>query len=325
MSHQVLRVPEIVRAKAAVDGDEGRGWVDELPQVLAELEDRWSLRLTEQLAGGTSAFVALVRTASGTPAVIKIAVPEPDFCRQVRTLELAQGQGYVRLLAHNPSHHAVLLERLGPAIGDLRWSPERQLGVLAAVARQVWALSRDHAGDVAAWQGEPVDKAAGLAELVAQLYDELDRPCPERVLARALQCAEQRSAAFDADGAVVVHGDAAAPNLLQVLAPRSGAETGFVFVDPSTFLGDPAYDLGVALRDWSPELLDGDAPTLARRWCQLLARVGGQDETAVWQWGYLERVSTGLYAMSLTDGAQGRPHLLTAAALCDAGPDQESG
>ena len=130
--------------------------------------------------------------------------------------------------------------------------------------------------------------------------------------------AHQRSQAFLPDRAVIVHGDAATANLLQVPVPRSGAEAGFVFVDPSTFIGDPAYDLGVALRDWCSALLAGDAPTLARRWCRGLAAAIGVDDVAVWQWGYLERVSTGLHAESL--GSDGRPHLLTADLLYNSGP-----
>ena len=54
----------------------------------------------------------------------------------------------------------------------------------------------------------------------------------------------------------------------------------------------------------------------------LLASTGGLDETAVWQWGYLERVSTGLYALSLGAESQGRQHLRTAESLCDVGPDR---
>ena len=65
------------------------------------------------------------------------------------------------------------------------------------------------------------------------------------------------------------------------------------------FVGDPAYDLGVALRDWCPQLLAGDATLLAREYCRLLASGSGLDETPIWEWGFLERVSTGLYALSL--------------------------
>ena len=134
------------------------------------------------------------------------------------------------------------------------------------------------------------------------------------MLAQALLYAGRRAAAFDPDTCVVVHGDAAAANALQVRAPRAGAETGFVFVDPDGFIGDPAYDLGVALRDWCPQLLASNDPqSLARRYGRLLAAGSGVDEQAIWEWGYLERVTTGMYVWSLEH--QDRAHLDSAELL----------
>ena len=75
------------------------------------------------------------------------------------------------------------------------------------------------------------------------------------------------------------------------------------------------YDLGVVLRDWCPELLAGDALTLARRYCRLLAVQTGMKEAVIWEWGFLERVSTGLYALSLGAEDLARPFLSTAEAL----------
>lgn len=48
-------------------------------------------------------------------------------------------------------------------------------------------------------------------------------------------------------------------NALQVKTPRVGAEAGFVFVDPDGFPCEPAYDLGVVLREWNAELLAGES------------------------------------------------------------------
>ncbi len=321
VADSAIILPDVVLAKAAVDGDRGRGWADALPDMVADLQAMWSLRVDEQLTGGTSAYVAMATTQSGGRAVIKIAVPATtDFPREVRTLELADGRGYVRLLAHDSSRRAMLLEPLGVPLNLTCQTPERQLATVAAVLPHVWSLplNVDRQGQ-SCWAGTPVDKAASLEESIVELWQELDQPCPERVLIRAIDCAQKLSRSFAPDRAVVVHGDAATANLLRVPAPRSGADAGFVFVDPSTFVGDPAYDLGVALRDWGTELLAGDAARLARQWCKLLADGGGMDEVAVWQWGYLERVSTGLYAESL--GGNGRLHLLTADLLCDVGPD----
>lgn len=320
---QTIVVPDVVLAKADVDGDGGRGWAATLPGIVSDLQDLWSLRIGEQCDGGTSAYVAHAMTTAGDRAVLKIAVPTPEFQREVRTLDLADGSGYVRLLAHDVTRHAMLMEPLGTSINRVGYPPERQLAILAAVLPSIWALplsDSDSDSQSKSWAGDPVDKAADLQPLIARLWHELDNPCSERVVARALEFAEHLSDSFAADRAVVLHGDAAAANLLQVPVTRPGAETGFVFVDPSTFVGDPAYDLGVALRDWCAELLAGDAPTLARGWCRTLAATCDADEVALWQWGYLERVSTGLYVAFL--GGDGRGHLSTAELLCDAGPGQ---
>ena len=121
---------------------------------------------------------------------------------------------------------------------------------------------------------------------------------------------------LDPASAVQLHGDAAAANALRVTSPRLGAETGFVFVDPDGFVGDRAYDLGVALRDWCPELLASDDPSsLARYYCHFLAANSGVEEQAIWEWGFLERVSTGLYVRAMGAHDLSRPFFVTAEAM----------
>jgi streptomycin 6-kinase len=165
----------------------------------------------------------------------------------------------------------------------------------------------------------PTDKASGLAELVRRLSGETDHPCPPQVLDRAVRYAERRAAAFRPDSCVLLHGDAAPANALAARSPRSGAETGYLLVDPDGFAGDPAYDLGVALRDWHPQLLAADDPTrLARRYAELLAAGSGLDAQEVWEWGYLERVSTGLYVLAFGAADLAWPFLRTAELLLDA-------
>ena len=148
--------------------------------------------------------------------------------------------------------------------------------------------------------------------------EQLSRPCGEQVVEQALQCARRRSAAFDPEAAVVLHGDAAAANAARVLAPRDGTEDGYVLLDPDAFVGDRTYDLGVALRDWSSELLDTGSPgRLVDGWSRVLADETSTDPAAVADWGFLERVSTGIYVLSLTEDAAGREHLRSAQALVD--------
>ena len=71
------------------------------------------------------------------------------------------------------------------------------------------------------------------------------------------------------------------------------------FVDPDGLFADPAYDLGILMRGWNDDLLAGDALALGRARCALLAALTGVDEEPIWQWGFIERVSTGLLLTQL--------------------------
>ncbi len=312
MDQRTLRVRPVVRSKAAALGARGEAWLTGLPTLVAELEDRWSVTVTGSMRGGTEAYVAAARSSDGSPVVMKLGLPVPGFTAEIETLERAMGNGYVRLLAQDRSRCAVLLEALGSSMDRTGMTPKTQVVTLCRLLAQAWAVPRAESGTGAV----PYDKATALAQSIGRMRHELDRTCSARVLDRALEFADRRAQAFDPDRCVVVHGDASPNNALQVTAPRPGAETGFVFVDPDGFVGDPAYDLGVAMRDWCSALRSsGDPRALARQYCRLFADSSGFDESAIWEWGFLERVSTGLYALTLGARELGRPFLDTAELL----------
>ena len=308
---QMAKIPRLVQQKALRLGRRGEQWLANLPDLIADLERAWAITVEEPLAGGSAAYVARARTAAGEQSILKIAIPEYGFADQARTLANAQGHGYVRLFACDFEREAMLLEALGPSLAELAFPPERSLTILCQMLRQAWQTPRP----VGLTAPPANEKAGRLARSISGMWERLERPCSERVITQALRYAEQRAAAFDIERCVVVHGDPHPGNALRALAPRVGAEAGFVFVDPDGFLADPAYDLGVALRDWCAELLAGDAVALARQYCQLLSAETSIEETAIWEWGFLERVSTGLYILEVGDEALGRPFLETAEML----------
>jgi streptomycin 6-kinase len=315
---RLVQVPVLVRQRVMHLGQRGERWLAELPDVIAYLERTWSITVGQALAGGTGSYVAPARTAEGGDAILKIAIPEVGFAGEVRVLASAQGHGYVRLLAYDREREAMLLEALGSPMAPLALPPEQKIVLLCQMLRQAWQAPRP-AGLVVTLGDE---KAGQLTRMVSSVWEELDHPCSERVANTALQYAERRAAAFDLERCVVVHGDPHPWNALQVLAPRVGAEAGFVFVDPVGFLADPAYDLGVVLRDWCEQLLAtgaaggmGSARALAHRYCALLSAQTGIEETAIWEWGFLERVSSGLYCLELGIEELGWPFLQTAEML----------
>jgi streptomycin 6-kinase len=96
---------------------------------------------------------------------------------------------------------------------------------------------------------------------------------------------------------------------------RRRTRTPPAFVDPDGFVADPAYDAGVVLRNWCPELLAGDPRAVAGRYCDVLGEASGLHPVAVREWGFLERVSTGLYLMRLGAHDLARPFLEAAERL----------
>lgn len=272
----------------------GEEWLAELPRLIADIERAWSISIVRSMLGGTAGYVALVRTGDKQDAVLKLAIPDEEFSKEVHTLARAEGRGYVNLLAYDITRYAMLQEALGPSIAELELAPEHALRLLTSTLKQAWQVPQQ--ADLNVISSD--EKAEGLFKIVDALS--IKYPCPQSVITRALTYAQSRINAFDISRFVILHGDPHPANALKIPKPRTGAESGFVFVDPDGFIGDPAYDLGVVLRDWSSQLLAAKDPlNLAHTYCRLLASESGIDENAIWEWSFLERVSTGLYCASL--------------------------
>jgi len=240
---------------------------------------------------------------SGEEAAIKLEMPPyASFASEVRTLVAADGRGYVRPLNHDEERNAMLQERLGPSLRGFGLPIPAQIEIFCATLRRTW--------DVPAPAGLPsgADKARRLAEFIAVTWEDVNRPCARRVIEQALAFAGTREAAFDPGAAVLVHGDAHSANALQD-PEHTPAPTRFKFVDPDGLVAEPAYDLAIPMREWSRELLDGDATRLGRERCAYLSRLTGVDPRGIWEWGFVERVSTGLLAIQAGADQMGREML----------------
>ncbi len=251
-------VPERVQLRAEQSGHETRQWLKDLPGLLAELEQAWELSIGQPLSGGSSAYVAPVQTASGN-AVIKIAMPslhrQHGFQQEIDTLLRADGHGYVRVFKFDYERRTVLLEQLGISMHERKLEPKQVIPLLCKTLQHAWLVPPGADQTMNALEY----KAQTLAQLISELWDKLERPCSQNIVSQALEFARRRLDAFD-PCRCVVHGDPHAANAPLVGAPRAGAESGYVFVDPEGFLCEPEYDLGVVLRDWNEELLAAADP-----------------------------------------------------------------
>jgi streptomycin 6-kinase len=294
----MVELAQVVRNKALAYG--AGAWLTGLDDVIAELASRWGIEVGSALDGATEAYVASARLRDGTPAVLKLVMPrtEPVAQHEITVLQLAGGEGCVRLLAHDAERGALLLERLGPALWQLPIAVRDRHEILCATAERLWRRAPGCGLPTGA------EKGRWLIEFITTTWEALDRPCAESAIDEAVRCARRRIEAHDDERAFLVHGDVHQWNALR-------ADDGFRLVDPDGLLAEREYDLGILMREDPVELLSegplARAARLAAR-CRL-------DAVAIWEWGVVERVSTGLLCTQIDLQPVGRRMLATAEAV----------
>jgi streptomycin 6-kinase len=195
------------------------------PDTLAVVAERWSLTVGAPFEGPevSAAWVAPVRRADGTNAILKLGMPHMEARDEIAGLRFWDGDPTVRLLDADEELNAMLLERCEPGT-HLRTLPEREQDVVVArLLRRIWRepdglhpfrpLSEMTAHWVAETRAHEADWVdPGLVRAGLELFDE---PPP---------------------GTVLLATDLHAGNVL-----RAEREP-WLAIDPKPFVGDPAYD-----------------------------------------------------------------------------------
>jgi streptomycin 6-kinase len=299
-----LTIPEAVQRKALAGGAAGVAWLAGLERTVAELARLWDLSVGPILPGGTEALVAEATLSDGRAAVLKVYPPGVSLdAGELPTLLAARGRGYAEVYVYDHPRAAALLERLGPPLADLGLPVDAQLAIICATLAEAWA-----APPAGAWCMTGAEKAGSLSDFITTTWQELGQPCSAQVIATARRYADERRRAFDPRSAVLAHGDAHPWNTL--LVPGDGPQR-FKFVDPDGLFIERAYDLGISMREWTSELLAGDPVALGVQRCRRLAERTGIDPEPIWQWGFIERVSTALLCLKV--GLDGAREMLTVA------------
>ena len=285
MAIGLIQLRDKVLRNIAFQGEPGASWLEALPSLLSRLETEWSIKAGHLFPNATEAFVSEAVTANGQPVVLKIPIPGPVKAERERSLlQTASGRGYVRVLRHDTNSGAMLLERLGPQLAMLGLPIEDQIRVICRTLQQAWI-------PIPPGVRYPTgaEKASEISSYISTAWPRLGRTCSEKVIEIAFRFAEARRDAFDPTDSVLAHGDPHAWNTL--LDPKTNQ---YKFVDPDGLFIERAHDLSISMREWSAELLAGDLVASGRKRCALLSRLTGVQESAIWQWGFIERLVNGL-------------------------------
>jgi streptomycin 6-kinase len=113
-------------------------WRAGAPELAAEIAEDWGLRLGEEYAPGVCGHVVRVELPDGTPAVLKVHCPHRESLQEADALERWDGDGAVRLLAHDRERSALVLERCEPGVFLSSAGGEAALDVLVGLLPRLW-------------------------------------------------------------------------------------------------------------------------------------------------------------------------------------------
>ncbi|MFH1907202.1 MAG: aminoglycoside phosphotransferase family protein [Chloroflexota bacterium] len=256
-------------------GEDGKRWLAELPDLLAEASRRWDLTLGEPFLLSYN-YVCAVTRADGTPAVLKLGVPNRELSSEIAALRLYDGEGACRLYESDPEAGMLLLERLLPGTMLCDYADdETQTAIAAEVMKRIWRPAPE---------GEPLITLKSWFDELAGLRPRFGGgtgPFPRQLVETAEGLIHELFA--EPFTPVVLHGDCHHFNILN-------SERGWLAIDPKGVIGPPEYEVGPLLINPWDELKSADAVRISERRIAVLAERLDFDRQRIRAWAITHSV-----------------------------------
>ncbi|GAA3452908.1 aminoglycoside phosphotransferase family protein [Dactylosporangium matsuzakiense] len=270
--------PTLRRHVTSVWGEAGARWLATLPETLHGLAADWDLTVGEPF-DLTYHYVTAVTTADGTPAVLKLGVPEADaLTEESRALTAFAGRGAVHLQRSDLTRGALLIERAVPGVRARDVPDAEATAAVAAVMRELHRPG-DALPDVAL-------QAGAFDRYLARFP--VSGPLPTELVVTAAGL--MRELCASAPATVLLHGDLHHDNLL------SAARAPWLAIDPHGASGDPGYEIGSWLFNPEPDDRDPALLALVPGRLEQLADLIGQPLERLVAWGFVKAVLSDVWS-----------------------------
>jgi streptomycin 6-kinase len=274
--------------------EDGRAWLASLPSVAAECADRWNLVLGDVFPDAYVSAPIAATLGDGTEAVLKLQFPDRETEHEATALLQWDGDGAIRLLAHDPQRHALLLERCTPGTPLSLLGADSALSILTMLLPRLWQPAGPPfrpLAEEASWWADRLERRAREANDI-----------PRRLLDAALDALE--TLPTTPGEPVLLHQDLHAGNVL-----RAEREP-WLAIDPKPLAGEREFGIAPIIRSFE---LGHGRREVRYRLDRLAAELG------------LDRERARLWALAQTvawtpEDEHGRGHLETATWLLDDRP-----
>lgn len=298
-----------------MNGERGQAWVESLPALIAEFEQRWGITVGAPF-GLSYNFAAPATGADGAQLVFKAIAPYLDADVEADVLLLYDGQGAIRLIERDASRGVMLLERCLPGTELATLFPERDdaaSAIAADVMAQLWqTLPSQHPFPTLADYTSVLDRLHGFFGGTSGSMD-------QRVVDAAIRLRAELLAS--APETVLLHGDLHHHNILMAERPFdastgsacSGQQARWLAIDPKGVAGEEAYEPSPLfynpVGDWHGSV---DGPRLIRRRVDIIVERTGLDRQRVLGWAVVQGIVSSAWDYE-DGGVGGRDAEMTAA------------
>jgi streptomycin 6-kinase len=211
----------------------GGAWLDGLNDTLAECATQWDLTLGEPYSDSYVSLVLPAITATGDSVVLKIQYPDVESATEATALQTWDGDGAIRLIAHDPGRRALLLERCTPGRHLSTAGPETGLNVLIGLLPRLWVAADRPFVTLA-------DEVARWITNLPQVYEFAGEPFERSLLDDTIAMLGEL-AASQAEK-VLLHQDLHGDNVL------SAQREPWLVIDPKPLLGEREFGLSPIIR-----------------------------------------------------------------------------
>lgn len=293
--------PNFSAKMVALYREAGQSWVDRLPNLLNELAERWQVSVQPPFKLSYN-YVAPVKRANGSMAVLKVGFPNPQLRTEIEALRLYNGSSICKLLAYDAEKYALLLEYIQP--GQPLWTlanNEQETIIAAQVMQKLW---QPISSEYYAIFPSLAQYTSALLKL-PDFFDDGFGPFPRRLVETAVSLREELLA--NTIQPMLLHGDFHHENVL------NAKRQPWLALDPKGVIGDAAYEIGAFL--YNPNAERVTRSDLICRIC-VFSEVLGIDKQRLISWGIVQAVLSAVWSCE-ENKEELSPTLLVANLLVD--------
>jgi len=209
-------------------------WLERVPDLVTECVEQWGLRLGEPYEAGAAGYAVRADLPDGTPAVLKLIYPHREAEQEAEALKVWNGEGAIRLLAHDEERWAMLIERCDPGSLLARIAVEKALDVLIGLLPRLWKPV-----------GEPfrplAEEAAWWVDYLPTEWERAGRPIERRLLDEAIDALQDLAGSQGEQ--VLLHQDLHGDNVL------AAQREPWLVIDPKPLVGEREFSVAPIVRD----------------------------------------------------------------------------